>query len=114
MDYSTSPAVRHRSTRSSIHAAATLARVCGDVELIVHENHAYSSRKGLVTANFELEGQGVLNRSPTDRGKAPCGGVTTVDEFVAAGAPSFNKFQQTSTIGRQTIQHESLRNNKNP
>jgi len=37
----------------------------------------------------------------------------TVDNFVTAKASNFNKFQQTSTRRPQTIQHQSLRINKN-
>jgi len=37
-----------------------------------------------------------------------------VDEFVAAKAPSLNRFQQSSTGQLQTIQQQSLRINENP
>src|SRR5580704_10854389 len=37
-----------------------------------------------------------------------------VDNFVAAKAPSFNKFHQTSTRRLQTVQQESLRINRFP
>jgi hypothetical protein len=37
-----------------------------------------------------------------------------VANFVAEKASNFNKVQQTSTSGPQTIQQESLRINKNP
>ena len=36
----------------------------------------------------------------------------TVVDFVAAKAPSFNKIQQSSTSGLQTVQQQSLKNNK--
>src|SRR5258705_8650171 len=35
-----------------------------------------------------------------------------VVDFVTAKAPSFNKIRQSSTTGPQTIQQESLKNNK--
>ena len=38
----------------------------------------------------------------------------TVVNFVAAKAPNFNKVQQSSTSGPQTIQQQSLRINKIP
>jgi hypothetical protein len=38
----------------------------------------------------------------------------SVDDFVTAKAPNFNKIQQGSTSEPQTIQQESLRNNKIP
>jgi len=37
---------------------------------------------------------------------------STVDDFVAAKAPNFNKFQQSSTSGPQTVQQQSLKNNR--
>jgi|HubBroStandDraft_6_1064221.scaffolds.fasta_scaffold23237_3 hypothetical protein len=37
----------------------------------------------------------------------------SVDKFVAAKAPDFNKFLQTSTSKPQTFQQQSLRINKN-
>jgi hypothetical protein len=37
-----------------------------------------------------------------------------VDDFVAVKALSFNKVQQSSTRRPQTVQQQSLRNNKNP
>jgi len=42
------------------------------------------------------------------------GCLKSVDDFVAAKAPNFNKVQQSSTSGLQTIQQQSLRNNRNP
>jgi hypothetical protein len=39
---------------------------------------------------------------------------SVVDDFVTAKAPGFNKIQQSSTSGSQTIHQESLGNNRNP
>jgi hypothetical protein len=52
--------------------------------------------------------------SPKFKTGEKLGSCPTVDNFVAAKAPSFNRVQQTSTSRLQTIQQESLRINKNP
>src|SRR5205823_11600279 len=36
----------------------------------------------------------------------------SVDDFVAAKAPDFHRIQQLSTSGAETVQHESVTNNK--
>jgi hypothetical protein len=39
--------------------------------------------------------------------------ISTVDDFVVAKAPNFNKFQQSSTSGPQSFQPESVIGFKN-
>jgi hypothetical protein len=63
--------------------------------------------------SYKLEGQGILNRPPSGIGKEPCGVISIVDNFVAARAPDFNKIQQTSMGRPQTLQHQSLKINRN-
>jgi hypothetical protein len=50
----------------------------------------------------------------TTPGEWKMGSTAIVDNFVTAKAPDFNKIQQSSTGMPQTLQHQSLRFNKNP
>jgi hypothetical protein len=84
--------------------------------------------KNLNDVNLSPQHYGTVRRADSFAGEAPdelvsrqnpktgeeWSSYATLDNFVTAKGPNFNKIQQASTGKPQTLQHQWLRINKNP
>jgi hypothetical protein len=78
------------------------------------QNGTIEIKAPIIGRFYEKPEPGAACGSPKFKTGETLGSCATVDNFVTAKASSFNKIQQTSTSRPQTLQHQSLKINKNP